>query len=80
MERMNGEVRDREKVMRGLKKSDTPILAGYQIYHNYIRPHEALQGKTPLRTNIQHYQMSSSLEAIKIKFSDTGTSHHYLFF
>ena len=47
MERMNGEVRDREKVMRGLKKSDTPILKGYQIYHNYIRPHSALQGRTP---------------------------------
>lgn len=26
---------------------DTPILKGYQIYHNYIRPHEALDGKTP---------------------------------
>jgi transposase-like protein len=25
MERMNGETRDREKVMRGLKKMDTPI-------------------------------------------------------
>ena len=47
MERMNGEVRDREKVMRGLKKTDTPILTGYQIFHNYIRPHEALEGKTP---------------------------------
>jgi putative transposase len=47
MERLNGEVRDREKVMRGLKKSDTPILEGYQIYHNYIRPHEALDGSTP---------------------------------
>ncbi len=47
MERMNGEVRDREKVMRGLKKTDTQILKGYQIYHNYIRPHEALDGKTP---------------------------------
>jgi len=47
MERMNGEVRDREKVMRGLKKTDTPILSGYQIYHNYIRPHESLNGKTP---------------------------------
>ena len=47
MERLNGEIRDREKVMRGLKKSDTPILAGYQIYHNYIRPHESLDGKTP---------------------------------
>jgi transposase-like protein len=47
MERFNGEVRDREKVMRGLKKTDTPILAGYQIFHNYLRPHEGLDGKTP---------------------------------
>ena len=47
MERFNGEVRDREKVMRGLKREDTPILTGYQIYHNYVRPHEALKGKTP---------------------------------
>lgn len=47
MERLNGEIRDREKVMRGLKKKDTPILTGYQIFHNYIRPHEGLKGKTP---------------------------------
>jgi len=47
MERMNGEVRDREKVMRGLKRMDTPILKGTQIYHNFIKPHEALQGRTP---------------------------------
>jgi putative transposase len=47
MERMNGEVRDREKVMRGLKRTDTTVLSGYQIYHNYFRPHEALNGKTP---------------------------------
>jgi hypothetical protein len=47
MERMNGEIRGREKVMRGLKRSDTPILLGYQIYHNCIRPHSALGGRTP---------------------------------
>lgn len=47
MERLNGEIRDREKVMRGIKKMDTPILTGYQIYHNYIRPHMSLEGKTP---------------------------------
>lgn len=47
MERFNGEVRDREKVMRGLKKVDTPILKGYQLFHNYIRLHEGLDGKTP---------------------------------
>jgi putative transposase len=47
MERMNGEVRDREKVMRGIKRTDTPILKGIQIYHNFIRPHEGLNGATP---------------------------------
>ena len=47
MERMNGEIRDREKTMRGLKRTDTPILKGIQIYHNYIRPHEGLNGATP---------------------------------
>lgn len=47
IERLNGEIRDREKTMRGLKKKRTPILQGYQIYHNYIRPHQALDGKTP---------------------------------
>jgi transposase-like protein len=47
MERFNGEVRQREKVMRTLKRMDSPILSGYQIYHNYLRPHEALKGNTP---------------------------------
>jgi len=47
MERLNGEIRDGEKTMRGLKTDTTAILKGYQIFHNYIRPHEALDGKTP---------------------------------
>lgn len=47
MERLNGEIRDREKVVRGLKKKDSPLLKGYQLYHNYVRPHMALDGQTP---------------------------------
>jgi hypothetical protein len=47
MERLNGEIRDREKVMRSLKKDDSPILSGYQLFHNYLRPHMGLDGKTP---------------------------------
>ena len=47
MERLNGEIRDREKTFRGLKKDNTPILKGYQIYHNYVREHESLNGQTP---------------------------------
>ena len=44
---MNGEIRDREKVMRGLERKDSPILTGYQLFHNYIRSHKALDYKTP---------------------------------
>ena len=47
MERMNGEIRDREKVVRGLKIQESPLISGYQIYHNYVRPHSSLNGKTP---------------------------------
>jgi hypothetical protein len=47
MERMNGELRQREKVMRTLERPDTAILTGMQICHNYVRPHMALNGKTP---------------------------------
>ena len=48
MEAFNGNtVRSREKVMRSLKKPDTPILTGMQIFHNYVRPHMALDGETP---------------------------------
>lgn len=47
MERLNGEIRDREKVVRGVKKMDSPLIMGLPIYHNYIRPHMALDGKTP---------------------------------
>ena len=47
MERINGEFRDREKIMRGVKKTDSNVFNGYKLYHNYIRPHMALDGKTP---------------------------------
>lgn len=47
MERMNGEFRDREKVVRGIKKDDSVLFGGYQMYHNFLRPHMGLDGKTP---------------------------------
>ena len=48
MESFNGNtIRHREKVTRGIKKEDSAILTGLQLYHNYIRPHLGLNGKTP---------------------------------
>ena len=32
---------------QGLKIIDTPIFKGEQIFHNFIREHEGLEGKTP---------------------------------
>jgi hypothetical protein len=47
MERLNAEIRDRERVTRNLKTVNSPILTGLQIFHNYVRPHMGLDGKTP---------------------------------
>ncbi len=47
LERMHGSIREREKVTRGLKVDDTPILPMNQIYYNFVRGHQSLNGKTP---------------------------------
>ncbi len=47
MERLNGEFRDREKVMRGIKTRESPLFDGYHLYHNYIRPHMSLDNGLP---------------------------------
>ena len=41
--------RERNKVMRGLEDEPTAqtIIDGFRIYYNFIRPHMALDGKTP---------------------------------
>jgi hypothetical protein len=51
IERLNGEIRDREIVVRGLDHNETaPIIAdGMRIHHNFIRPQMSLDGKTPAR-------------------------------
>ena len=47
VERLHGSIRQREKVMRGLKVDDTPIVEGHRLFYNFIKPHESLDGKTP---------------------------------
>jgi transposase-like protein len=48
VERLHGTVRERDKVMRGLKRNPTnDVIEGFRIYYNFIRPHMALNGKTP---------------------------------
>ena len=46
-ERLHGTVRQREKVMRAMKTEETPIIEGHRLFYNFIKPHMALDGKTP---------------------------------
>jgi transposase-like protein len=49
VERLNGTIREREKVMRGLKREESAqkILEGSGACCNFIRKHQSLKGKTP---------------------------------
>jgi putative transposase len=49
VERLHGTIRQRNKVMRGLDEEATAqtMMNGIRIYYNMIRPHMALNGKTP---------------------------------
>ena len=52
MERLNGEIRDREKAFRGLKKTDTAVLGGMRVYYNFTKKHGALNGMTPAQASL----------------------------
>jgi hypothetical protein len=49
VERLHGSVRDREVVMHGIdnEESAQTLMEALRIYHNYIKIHQGLDGKTP---------------------------------
>jgi transposase-like protein len=49
IERFQGTVKDRTKVIRGFKTFETAliILDGFLVHYNFFRPHISLNGKTP---------------------------------
>jgi transposase-like protein/DNA-directed RNA polymerase subunit RPC12/RpoP len=51
IERFQGSLKDRTKVLRGLKRPETArkFIEGWLIHYNYFRPHISLKGKTPAR-------------------------------
>lgn len=51
IERFHGTLKQRTKIMRGLRNIDSArlILGGFVIHYNFFRPHMALKDKTPAK-------------------------------
>jgi transposase-like protein len=47
IERYHNTFRERDKILRGFKKANSPVIDGFRTYYNFIRPHQALNGQTP---------------------------------
>jgi len=49
VERLHNTMREREKVMRHLKKANSAekVFKGFRAYYNFVRPHMALENHTP---------------------------------
>jgi hypothetical protein len=47
VERLNGTIRERTKVVRAWKKHKTPLAEGQRIQYNFVKPHQALENQTP---------------------------------
>jgi putative transposase len=47
IERLNGTLRERVKVQRGWKTMQTPLAEGQRLHYNFVKPHTALEGRTP---------------------------------
>jgi putative transposase len=79
IERFQGTLKDRTKVMRGFKKPETAshILNGWLVYYNYLRPHESLNDRTPAQVAGIAFPYKNWLDVVKSQ-SPLGLGEHRL--
>jgi len=67
IERFHGTLKDRTKVMRGLKSPKTAqtFIDGFLVYYNFFRPHESLNDKTPAQVARIKFPYQNWLEVVK---------------
>lgn len=67
IERWHGSLKDRTKVMRGMKKPETAriILDGWLVYYNFFRPHESLKDRTPAEVAGIQFPFTGWLDVVK---------------
>lgn len=67
IERFHGTLKQRTKVMRGLKNIESALdfINGWLVYYNYLRPHEALDDKTPAEVAETDYPYKNWADIIR---------------
>lgn len=67
IERFHGTLKQRTKVMRGLKsiESANQFIDGYLAYYNFLRPHESLSGKTPAEVAGINYALKTWVDVTR---------------
>lgn len=67
IERFQGSLKDRTKILRGLKKPETArrFLEGWLIHYNFFRPHGGIEGKTPAEKAGVRFEHKDWLDLIR---------------
>ena len=74
IERLHNTIRDRTKIMRGFHgslASARAIMKGMEIYYNFVRKHQGIDGKTPSEEAIPELCLSTNKWLSLIKMSKT---------
>ncbi|MEM3112969.1 MAG: DDE-type integrase/transposase/recombinase [Candidatus Pacearchaeota archaeon] len=74
IERLHNTIRDRTKIMRGFHgslESAKAIMKGMEIYYNFVRKHQGIDGKTPSEEAIPELSLSTNKLLSLIKMSKT---------
>ena len=68
IERLHGTIKERTKVMRGLRTPETAkrFLDGWAVYYNYMKPHESLDSKTPAEAAKCDYAFRDWVDFIRL--------------
>ncbi len=68
IERFHGTIKERTKVMRGLRTTETAgrFLDGWMVYYNYMKPHESLDSRTPAEAAKCDYAFRDWADIIRI--------------